>query len=80
MGLDEFSRSDLSARVESHVLGEAVLFAGAKAKVPEGEGLVVYRGAELLLVQGILAPEDLRFVHEVKRLFNGRIIERVPHG
>lgn len=80
MGLEAFSRSDLSVRIESRVLGETVIFAGERAKVAAQEELVVYRGDELLEARKLTNPDDLRFVHQVKRLFNGRILQGGPHG
>lgn len=79
MPLEEFVQSDLQARIESRVLGETVIFAGAEAQVPPQTDTVVYRGAELLLVRG-LTPEHLRRVHQVKKVFDGRILERGSHG
>lgn len=79
MGLADFSRSDLVVRVESSVLGESVLFAGARAKVPPKTEFVVYRGEELEVVQR-LDSDGLRVVHQVKKLFNGRIFQGDPHG
>lgn len=68
--LDDFARAGLVVRVWSSVLGERVIFASDNARIDPGEGLPVYRAAELRELLG-LGPEELRQVHRVKGIFGG---------
>lgn len=70
--LDEFATARLRVEVTSDVLGERVVFASDNAKLDPGERLVVYRAAELRELVGF-SRDDLRKVHEVKKLFGGTI-------
>lgn len=70
--LDEFATARLRVEVSSDVLGERVVFASDNAKLDPGERLVVYRAAELRELVGF-SRDDLRKVHEVKRMFGGTI-------
>ena len=72
MPLSEFAEARRVVRVVSSVLGEVVIFASDNAVVDPGESLVVYRAVELRELIG-LSEEDLKTVHEVKRVFQGTI-------
>jgi hypothetical protein len=72
MTLDEFAQAGLVVEVESRVLDEIVLFASDNAILDPGERRVVYRAQELREVLQY-RPEDLRFVHNVKKVFGGTI-------
>lgn len=73
MSLGEFAEAGLVAEVRSRVLDEVVLFASDDAVVDPGERRVVYRACELRELVG-MRPEDLRFVHRVKKVFGGTIV------
>lgn len=77
MPLAVFALSGLWAVVRSQVLGESVVFAADNALVPPVD-LPIYRAAEMLeLVRTQPTPDHLRLLHEVKRVFRGRVLSRL---
>ena len=76
MPLPEFADSGLACEVHSHLLGEDVLFAADNAQIPTDNSLVVYRAAEREKLVGA-SPEMLKAVNEVKRQFDGEVVEPI---
>ena len=78
MDLDEFARADIVLRVHSTVLDQEVLFASDSLyeSTRNSADLPVYRASELRKL-AILQPEphSLRYLHEVKTIFNGTITD-----
>ena len=78
MRAEEGTIADLVAkhpvvRVNSHLLGEVVVFAANNAHVvPEGDE-VVYREWELHQLIGV-PPDVLKAVHTVKKFFDGELV------
>lgn len=60
-------------RLGSRLLGEEILLAADGAQVPDGNGLVVYREAELRRVVG-RPPEEVRAIHTVKKVLEGEVM------
>jgi hypothetical protein len=76
MPLPEFAESGLVCEVHSHVLGEDVLFVADNTQIPPDNSLVVYRAAERQKLIGA-SPEMLKAVNEVKRQFDGEVVEPI---
>lgn len=73
MPLSGFATAGLRLVVYSELLGERVIFASDNARLPPADSeRVVYRAEELRELLG-LAPEELRRVHLVKRVFRGAV-------
>lgn len=66
-------------RITSAILNEDILFLGAlekKENIENKDNLVVYSYAEQYLIKECKpTPDDLRFIHNLKKDFNG-VIER----
>ena len=67
-----FAQARLVVPVYSEVLDETVVFASDNAIVDPAEHRPVYRAVELLELVD-LDVEDLRRVHEIKKIFGGTI-------
>jgi hypothetical protein len=68
-----FAASRLSCLVRCSLLGEDVVFAGDAATVPSNwAGLVVYRGAELLMFLDA-NPDHVAAIHRAKKLFDSAV-------
>jgi len=77
MPLTKFAQTNLAIKVDSSVLAEIVYFVSNDVKTEQlkAEGFVVYTAKELAhLAQKGLTPDELRKIHEVKKLFSGKII------
>jgi len=72
MSLTDFAQGGLVVRVWSKCLMEKLVFASDNAILDPGEREVVYRASELRELLGMSAT-DLRWVHQVKRVFGGAI-------
>jgi len=72
MPLAVFATAGLQITVESDHLGETVIFLSDNAVSDRAEKRVAYRACELEKLIG-LSPESLRRVHEVKKMFDGRV-------
>jgi hypothetical protein len=79
MPLSQFAQSGICREIHSKVLDERVIFAADNAEVPEDTPLVVYRAAELRELLGA-TPEKIRAVHEVKRSFDGEVVDELEAG
>lgn len=77
--LDDFAGAGLVLEVRSELLADTVVFASDDARIAEGETRVVYRAAELRELRR-LGPEQLRFVHELKRALRRRDTEITIEG
>ncbi len=64
-------------RVRSRLLGEVVVWLADNAEVPEDTPPIVYRAAELRKLVGA-SPEKLRAVHQMKKNFDGEVVEDPP--
>jgi hypothetical protein len=80
MRLEDFARAGLVVEVWSTVLDEAVVLASDDARIDPGEQRTVYRAHELRVLLGLTTPQELRRVHEVKKLFRGTITDASPAG
>ena len=72
MTREEFSDSGQWAWVESELLGEVIVVAADNAQELPPKA-VIYRAAELARLRGA-EPEAVRLVHQVKRVFGGRVL------
>jgi hypothetical protein len=74
MPLNEFAKTNLALKVNSSILGEPVYFAPNDhvAEKIKGDGFVTYTAKELeYLAEKGLTPEELREIHETKKIFPG---------
>ena len=79
MPLSQFKEAGLLCRVRCGNLGgEDVFIASSEkeAEVGKSEGLIVYTGDELIqLVKGKPSPDELRMLHDLKKIFGGMLTE-----
>lgn len=78
MSLEDFAHAGLVVKVKSRLLGEEVLFVSDNVRdLDESAGPVVYRAAELRLLEG-KTPEDVKRLHRMKATFGGTLTEKEP--
>jgi hypothetical protein len=77
MPLDKLAQSGIYREVHSKALDERVIFAADNAEVPDDTPLIVYRAAEMRELLGA-SPEMLRAAHQVKKNFDGEVVEDPP--
>ena len=77
MPLSQFAQSGICREVHFKVLYERILFAADNAEVPEDTPLIVYRVAELREFLGA-SPEMLGAVHQLRKNFDGEVVEDPP--
>lgn len=74
MPVSQFATSGLVRQVHSPDLGEDILQVADDAQIPADNDLVVYRPAELHLLNGV-SPGWVKAVHAVKKALDGEVIE-----
>jgi hypothetical protein len=77
MSLEDFAHAGLVVKVKSRLLGEEVLFVSDNVRDLDESGPVVYRAAELRLLEG-KTPEDVKRLHRMKAIFGGTLTEKEP--
>lgn len=79
MPLSEFKKCGLLVRVRcGHLNGEDIYIASTEreAGIGRSEGLITYTGDELIeLVKGKPSPDDLKVIHDCKKIFQGTLID-----
>ncbi len=78
MPLSEFGYSGQCIEAYSRVLSERVMFAANNAEVPNVE-MVVYKPREMAAMAQ-MSPDQLRAAHNVRKAFDGELLENAPEG
>ncbi len=72
-----FAGSNKHVKVRSKVLREDIILAGFQSKV-ESTRTVIYQGGEIMamlkLIRQGMTREELRRIHELKRIFKGLVL------